>query len=36
MRHPRVYQALKEQGGGCSENRVARLAREDNLRAKAK
>ena len=31
---PRVYQALKEQGETCSENRVARLMREDGLRAK--
>ena len=33
---PRVYQALKEQGETCSENRVARLMREDGLRAKTK
>jgi putative transposase len=33
---PRVYQALKEQGEPCSENRVARLMREDGLRAKMK
>ena len=33
---PRVYQALKEQGEACSENRVARLMREDGLRAKTK
>ena len=31
---PRIYQALKEQGETCSENRVARLMREDGLRAK--
>ena len=33
---PRVYQALKEHGESCSENRVARLMREDGLRAKTK
>lgn len=33
---PRVYQALKKQGEPCSENRVARLMREDGLRAKTK
>jgi putative transposase len=33
---PRVYQALKEQGEPCSENRVARLMREDGLQAKTK
>lgn len=33
---PRIYQALKEQGLPCSENRVARLMREDGLRAKTK
>ena len=31
---PRIYQALKEQGESCSENRVARLMREDGLQAK--
>ena len=33
---PRVYQALKEQGIPCSENRVACLMREDGLCAKTK
>jgi len=33
---PRIYQALKEQGIPCSESRVARLMREDGLRAKMK
>ena len=33
---PRIYQALKEQGVPCSESRVARLMREDGLRAKMK
>jgi len=33
---PRVYQALKEQDIPCSESRVARLMREDGLRAKSK
>ena len=33
---PRVYQALREQGIPCSESRVARLMREDGLRAKMK
>lgn len=33
---PRIYQALKEQDIPCSENRVARLMREDGLRAKMK
>ena len=33
---PRVYQALKEQGVPCSQSRVARLMREDGLRAKTK
>ncbi len=31
---PRIYQALKEQGIPCSQSRVARLMREDGLRAK--
>ena len=31
---PRVYQELKEQGEGCSENRVARLMRLYHIRAK--
>ncbi len=33
---PRVYKALKEQGETCSKNRVARLMREDGLKAKTK
>lgn len=33
---PRVYKALKAQGETCSENRVARLMREDGLKAKTK
>ena len=33
---PRIYQALKEQGLPCSESRVARLMKEDGLRAKTK
>lgn len=33
---PRVYRELKTQGESCSENRVARLMREDGLRAKTK
>jgi transposase InsO family protein len=33
---PRIYQALKKQGIVCSENRVARLMRSRNLRAKQK
>lgn len=33
---PRIYQALKKQGIPCSESRVARLMREDDLRAKMK
>lgn len=33
---PRVYQALKQKDVPCSENRVARLMKEDGLRAKAK
>lgn len=33
---PRIYQALKEQDIPCSESRVARLMREDGLRAKSK
>lgn len=33
---PRGYQALKEQGVPCSQSRVARLMREDGLRAKTK
>ena len=33
---PRVYKALKKQGETCSENRVARLMREDGLKAKTK
>ena len=31
---PRIYRALKKQGVACSENRVARLMRLRNLRAK--
>jgi putative transposase len=31
---PRIYRELKTQGESCSENRVARLMREDGLRAK--
>jgi transposase InsO family protein len=33
---PRIYQALKKQGIVCSENRVARLMRSRDLRAKQK
>lgn len=33
---PRVYRELKKQGIPCSENRVARLMREDGLRAKTR
>lgn len=33
---PRVYQALKQKDVPCSENRVARLMKEDGLRAKTK
>ena len=33
---PRVYQALKQKNVPCSENRVARLMKEDGLRAKTK
>jgi transposase InsO family protein len=33
---PRVCQALREQDEPCGENRVARLMREDGLRAKTK
>jgi putative transposase len=33
---PRIYAELKAQGHGCSLNRVARLMRENNLRAKAR
>ncbi len=33
---PRVYQELKKRDIPCSENRVARLMREDGLRAKTK
>lgn len=33
---PRVYWTLKLQGDTCGENRVARLMREDGLRAKTK
>lgn len=33
---PRVYKALKKQGETCSKNRVARLMREDGLKAKSK
>ncbi len=33
---PRVYQVLKQQGKVCSKNRVARLMREDGLKAKTK
>lgn len=33
---PRVYQALKQKNIPCSENRVARLMKEDGLRAKTK
>lgn len=33
---PRIYQALKRQGIACSENRVARLMRLRDLRAKQK
>lgn len=33
---PRVYRELKNQGEACSENHVARLMREDGLRAKTK
>lgn len=33
---PHVYKALKKQGETCSENRVARLMREDGLKAKTK
>jgi len=33
---PRVYQELKKRGVHCSENRVARLMREEGLRAKGK
>lgn len=33
---PRIHQALQQQGIACGENRVARLMREDGLRAKTK
>lgn len=33
---PRIYQALKQKDVLCSENRVARLMKEDGLRAKTK
>jgi transposase InsO family protein len=33
---PRIYQELKRQNISCSENRVARLMREDGLYAKTK
>jgi len=33
---PRIYRELKTQGEPCSENRVARLMREDGLYAKTK
>ena len=33
---PRIYQALKKQGIPCSQSHVARLMREDGLRAKTK
>ena len=33
---PRVYRELKTQEESCSENRIARLMREDGLRAKTK
>ena len=33
---PRIYDDLKEEGTQCSENRVARLMREDGVRARFK